>query len=185
MRTLGRQRYGHPGDDITTVAPTSVVRFAGVLHHQVRPAPQGPLGGRRGEERKEDRDGINIVGVLPAALHGHVRELSKGKFLMSHKSFLCVGLALVVVGSMLAGSASATAITSIVNASFTDPVQPDTFGLATTDAGWAGSGWTATAVGTTFISIYNEPEGSFTGADGDGIPAGTADGPNSFVSGHV
>ncbi|MFH1269135.1 MAG: PEP-CTERM sorting domain-containing protein [Planctomycetota bacterium] len=89
----------------------------------------------------------------------------KGKLLMSYKHSMNVGLALLVIGLLLAGSASASPIT-VLNPSFQSPVRTDG-----KDGG--ATNWTKVA-GT--VGVWN-PEGTyFTGAAGDaGIPSG-ADG---------
>lgn len=79
---------------------------------------------------------------------------------MSRKIFLCIGLALVVVGSLLAGSASATAI-AINNSSFQIPAMDDGG-----DSGTSTPYWNKDLSNTAYISIANVTDGSFPGTSG-------------------
>ena len=88
---------------------------------------------------------------------------------MCRKISLCVGIALMVVGSLLVGSASATFL-DIQNASFESP--------SLSDGGVSDEvpDWTVARAGAV-IQTWNPDAASFTGAGGNGTPLG-GDGAN-------
>ena len=102
---------------------------------------------------------------------------------MSPKIFLCVAIALVAVGALLAGSAFATPITDITNPSFESDVLSDN-----SYSGGAPTGWTRYGSDAFAGALAMNPQGSgsdyFTNAGDDlgppvvkGVPQG-GDGAN-------
>jgi hypothetical protein len=94
-------------------------------------------------------------------------------FAMCSKSSLCVVLALFAVGSLLVGSASATAL-YIPNQSFDDQVLADgdnTAPVGATD--WDPTGWHGAGTGLEWHAVMNAKDNNFPGTTGlPGVPTG-------------
>jgi hypothetical protein len=107
----------------------------------------------------------------------HLLTTKNRKVIMSRKNCLYVAVALLVVGSLLAGSASATPVT-ITNPSFQSDVLADGADSGAATTGWLGyadGGCTAGAWG----GAINPTSSQFTNADLNGTPLG-ADGSNTL-----
>ena len=100
---------------------------------------------------------------------------------MSRRNLLCVGIALVAVGSLLVGSAFAESI-PITNASFEDQVLADgAYNQNTgTEYDWTRKS-SSTSVFSLMVGVHNPPATIYTNAGGSGTPLG-GDGTNTCFS---
>jgi hypothetical protein len=109
---------------------------------------------------------------------------------MCRKSSLCAVLALLAVGSLWVGSASADAI-AIPNASFDNPVIPiadgsnSTYGTGDWQGPWVPAGWTNPVnTGDAWYAVCNTNDTAFTNSTDtgptSGVPTG-GDGRNVFL----